>query len=65
MKNERNISAMGKQLYALSSFLSESLIATKLFIEQYDGLTLLHRFIDLQEKATEEYVPIKVCSLYV
>jgi len=65
MRDEQNISAMSKQLYALSSFLSENLIATQIFVDHLDGLYLLHRYIDLNEKTTEEYVPIKTKTLWI
>jgi hypothetical protein len=65
MRNEENISAMSKQLYALSSFLSESLIATQIFVDHLDGLTLLHKYIDLKEIGTEEYIPVKTKTLWI
>jgi len=65
MRNEENISAMSKQLYALSSFLSESLIATQIFVDHLEGLPLLHKYIDLNEKTTEEYIPVKTKALWI
>jgi len=65
MRNEGNISTMSKQLYALSSFLSESLIATQIFVDHLDGITLLHKYIDLNEKATNENIPIKTKALWI
>jgi len=65
MRNEENITTMSKQLYALSSFLSESLIATEIYVDHLDGISLLHKYIDLNQKATDEYIPVKTKALWI
>jgi len=63
MRNENNPSVMGKLLYALSSFLSDNIELMKLFIDQYDGIQLLNRY--LSQKATDECVPIKAKTIWI
>jgi len=65
MRNEQSLSVMSKQLYALSSFLSESVITTQIFVDHLDGLNLLHTFLDLNQKGTDEYIPVKTKALWI
>lgn len=63
MLNENNVNTMGKQLYALSSFLSENFEVQKLFVENCSGVKLLNKY--LPQKVTEEYVPVKAKAIWI
>jgi hypothetical protein len=58
LKTENDTNTAGKQLYALSSILSENILSTHVFIQKCNGIEILGRYIS--EKTTEETIPLKV-----
>jgi hypothetical protein len=58
VKKEDNTNAAGKQLYALTSFLSENPLSTHVFVENCHGIDVLTRY--LLEVSKEDTIPLKV-----
>lgn len=63
LKNEDNTNAAGKQLYALTSFLSENPLASQIFVGNCNGINVLHRYI--VEQTQEAAIPLKSKAIWM
>lgn len=52
------MNAAAKQLYALTTFISENALSTQLFVENFEGVEVLTRY--LSERTSDETIPLKV-----